>query len=113
MRRRLRQMFKFTADGPAWREGGLTGRLFELNETLIARLEAGEGLTEHLILEVESLKQALGAPVTPLKKPLPYAYRQQRALFGQWQEVEGGRVQCPHCGSCHVARKGAHLFEPV
>ncbi|MFQ5488845.1 MAG: hypothetical protein ACE5ET_10440, partial [Gammaproteobacteria bacterium] len=105
VRRRLRQMFKFTADGPEWRDGGLAGRLFELNETLIAQLQAGKGLTEQLLLEVESLKQALGAPVTPLKKPLPYAYRLQRALFGQWQAVEGGHVQCPHCGSCHIVRK--------
>jgi transposase-like protein len=106
VRRQLRKMFRFTADGPQWRDGVLIERLFELNETLIARLEAGEGLTPQLTLEVEALKQALGAPMTPLKKPLPFAYRLQQALFGQWQDIEQGSVQCPHCGSSSVVRKG-------
>ncbi|MBS1252724.1 MAG: hypothetical protein MAG451_01766 [Anaerolineales bacterium] len=106
VRRRLRQMLRFTDEGPQWRDEVLIQRLFELNETLIARLEAGEGLTEQLTLEVESLKQVLGAPVTPLKKPLPLAYRWQQALFGQWQEMEDGSVQCPHCGGSQVSGKG-------
>lgn len=105
VRQRLREMFKFTADGPEWRDGGLVGRLWELNETLIARLEAGESLTPHLRLEVAALKQGLGAPVTPLQKPLPYAYQLQRALFGQWEDLADGSVQCPHCGGCQVSRK--------
>lgn len=105
VRCRLRKLFKFTADGPEWRDGGLVGRLLELNETLMARLSAGTGLTEQLTLEVAALKQAVGAPVTPLKKPLPYAYRLQRALFGQWADLDAGQVRCPHCDSTQVARK--------
>jgi hypothetical protein len=105
VRRRLRQMVRFTADGPQWQDGVLIERLFELNETLMAKLQAGEGLTPQLVLEVESLKQAWGAPMTPLKKPLPYAYRLQQALFGQWEDIEDGAVRCPHCGSSLVARK--------
>ena len=107
VRRRLCQMLRFTEEGPQWRDGLLIGRLFELNETLITRLEAGQGLTPQLTLEVESLKQVLGAPVTALKKPLPLAYRLQQALFGQWQAIEEeGSVQCPHCGGSQVSRKG-------
>ena len=105
VRRLLRQMFKFTADGPQWRDKVLLDRLFELNEDLMARLEAGEGLMPQLTLEAEALKEAVGAPITPLKKPLPLAYRLQRALFGQWEEIENGQVLCPHCGSSLVAGK--------
>jgi transposase-like protein len=105
VRRRLHQLFHFRTDGPQWREGGVVRRLFELNETLLARLEAIEGLSPQLTLEVVSLKQALGAPVTPLKKPLPYAYRLQQLLFGQWQDLKDGKVRCPHCGSTLVACK--------
>jgi len=105
VRRQLRRIFKFTADGPQWRDEVLLERLFELNETLLARLEAGEGLTPQLTLEVEALKETVGAPITPLKKTLPFTYRLQQALFGQWQEIEGGQVSCPHCGSSLVARK--------
>jgi hypothetical protein len=75
VRRLLRQVFTFTADGPQWREKVLLERLFELNEVLMARLQAAEGLTPQLTLEVEALKETVGAPITPLKKPLPLAYR--------------------------------------
>ncbi len=105
IRHRLHQLFHFRTDGPQWREGGVVRRLFELNESLLARLEAIEGLPPQLTLEVASLKQALGAPVTPLKKPLPYAYRLQQFLFGQWQDLEEGQIRCPHCGSDLVACK--------
>jgi transposase-like protein len=104
-RRQLRRIFKFTADGPQWRDRVLLDRLFELNETLMARLRAGEGLTPQLKLEADSLKEAVGAPITPLQKRLPFAYRLQRVLFGQWEEIDDGQVRCPHCGSSLVARK--------
>jgi transposase-like protein len=105
VRRLLRHTFKLTADGPQWRDKVLLERLFELNEVLLARLQAGEGLTPQLTLEVETLKEAVGAPIRPLKKPLPLAYRLQRALFGQWEEIDDDLVRCPHCGSSLVARK--------
>jgi transposase-like protein len=105
VRRLLRQTFKLTADGPQWGDKVLLERLFELNEVLMARLQAGEGLTPQLTLEVETLKEAVGAPITPLKKALPLAYRLQRALFGQWEEIDDGSVRCPHCGSSLIARK--------
>jgi transposase-like protein len=105
VRRLLRQIFTLTAEGPQWKDRVLVDRLFELNETLIARLQAGEGLTPQLTLEVQALQKAVGAPITPLKKPLPFVYRWQRALFGQWAEIEDTMVRCPHCGSGLVARK--------
>jgi len=101
----LRQIFTFTADGPQWKDKVLVERLFELNELLMARLQAGEGLTPQLTLEVQALQKAVGTPSKPLKKPLPFVYRWQRALFGQWEEIEDATVRCPHCGSCLVARK--------
>jgi DNA-directed RNA polymerase subunit RPC12/RpoP len=36
---------------------------------------------------------------------LPFIYRWQRALFGQWAELDDATVRCPHCGSSLVARK--------
>jgi transposase-like protein len=106
VRRLLRQSFTFTADGPQWKDRVLVGRLFELNETLMARLQAGEGLTPQLTLEANALQKAVGAPITPLRKPLPFVYRWQRALFGQWAEIEDATVRCPHCGTTLIARKG-------
>jgi transposase-like protein len=106
VRRLLRQSFTFTADGPQWKDRVLVERLFELNEMLMARLQAGEGLTPQLTLEAQALQKAVGAPITPLKKSLPFVYRWQRALFGQWEEIEDARVRCPHCGTTLIARKG-------
>jgi transposase-like protein len=105
VRRLLRPMFKFSADGPQWRDEVLIERLFELNERLIVLLELGEALTPQIKLEVASLKQALGAPVTPLKKALPFTYRLQQAFFGEWDEIDDGSIRCSHCGSGLVARK--------
>ena len=105
VRRLLRQSFTLTAEGPQWKDRILVERLFELNEVLMARLQAGEDLTPQLTLEAQALQKAVGAPITPLKKSLPFVYRWQRALFGQWQEIEDTMVRCPHCGTTLVARK--------
>ncbi len=106
VRRLLRQMFTFTANGPEWHDNVLINRLFETNEHLMTLLQTGEPLTPQLTLEIASLKQMLGVPITPLEKPLPYAYRLQRALFGQWDKVDDDSVCCPQCGSQQVRRKG-------
>ncbi len=71
----------------------------------MTRLEAGEGLTPQLTLEAGALKEAVGTPITPLKKRLPFVYRLQRAILGQWEEIDDGQVLCPHCGSSLVAGK--------
>ncbi len=105
IRRLLRQVLVFSADGPQWRDNVLLDRLFELNEALMSQLQARGGLTPQLQLEVEALKEAVGAPITPLKKALPFAYQLQQILFGQWQESDDDFVHCPHCGSGLVARK--------
>jgi transposase-like protein len=105
VRRLLRPLFKFTAEGPTWRDDVLINRLFEINARLLTMLQTGTPLTPQLTLEIASLKQGLGVSITPLEKPLPYAYRLQRALFGQWEEIDDGSVCCPQCGSNLVRRK--------
>jgi hypothetical protein len=105
VRHLLRQVLVFSAAGPQWRDNVLVERLFELNEALLSQLQAGEGLTPQLQLEGEALQRAVGAPITPLRKTLPFAYRLQQVLFGQWQEIDDDAVRCPHCGSGLVARK--------
>jgi len=105
VRRLLRQMLVFTAEGPQRRDNVLLDRLFELNEALMSQLQAGGRLTPQLQLEAQALREAVGAPITPLQKTLPFTYRLQQALFGQWEESDDDAVRCPHCGSRQVARK--------
>ena len=100
----LRQMFKFTTSGPEWRDDVLIERLFELNEELMTMLRMREALTPQLTLELQSLRQGLNAPSVPAQKRLPYAYHLQRALFGQWKEIDD-TICCPDCGSEQVRRK--------
>lgn len=104
-RRTLREMFKFTAGGPEWRDGVLIERVFELNEQLMTLLQEGNGLTPQLTLEAEALREGLDVPAPQPKKELPYAYQLQRALFGQWEEIDDSSIRCPHCGSKVVGRK--------
>ena len=105
VRRLLRQVLVFSAEGPQWRDNVLVDRLFELNEALISALQAREVLTPQQQLEAKALKAAVGAPIRPLKKALPLAYQLQQFLFGQWEELDAEEVHCPHCGSGVVARK--------
>jgi len=104
-RRTLREMFRFTADGPEWRNDVLIERVFELNEQLMTLLQEEEGLTPQLTLEAEALKEGLNVPAPQPKKDLPYAYQLQQAIFGQWEKIDDGSVRCPHCGSELVGRK--------
>ncbi len=39
-----------------------------------------------------------------IRTVLPYAYHLQRALFGQWKEIDDA-IRCPDCGSERVRRK--------
>ncbi len=105
VRRRLRTLFRFSADGPQWREGVLVKRSLELNETLLTALEEAGLLKPQLLLEGTALKAFLATTPPILKKPLPLTYQWQQALFGHWQDLEDEGVRCPHCGSSVVARK--------
>ncbi len=105
VRRRLRTLFRFSADGPQWREGVLVKRSLELNETLLTCLEEVGALTPQLSLEGAALKEFLETAPPVLKKPLPLVGQGQQALFGHWQDLEAESVRCPHCGLSVVARK--------
>ncbi len=105
IRRRLRTLFRFSADGPQWREGVLVKRLLDLNETLLSRLEEAGALTPQLSLEGAAIKEVLSIESPVSKKPLPLTYQWQQALFGHWQDLKEGEVYCPHCGLSMVARK--------
>jgi hypothetical protein len=105
VRRHLRPLLRFSAEGPYWRDGVLVKRLLALNETLLTRLEEMGGLTPQLTLEGTALKEVLAIAPPVLKKSLPLAYQWQHTLFGHWQEGQDEGVRCPHCGLSLVDRK--------
>jgi len=108
LRSKLKRQYQLTATDFQPREGWLVGQLLSQVETLLARLEAGEGLTpqEHLSLtEVQTLAAEVGVTAPPPLKALPWLLRVEQVLFGQWQTVTDDQVRCTYCGSTQVVRK--------
>lgn len=108
LREQLRQRFHLTADACRFREEYVFNQLVALLQTLLAKLEAGEGLTpeEHLDLtDLKTFCAEVGLRPQPPLKALPWMMRVEQVLFREWQTVTDDQVRCPHCGSTHVVRK--------
>ncbi len=108
LRRGLQKRYHFSADDFRPRDGWLVSQLLATVEVLLARLEAGCGLTpeEQVRLnEVQTLAAECNMQAPAALKPLPWLLRVEQVLFSQWQAVDDGQVRCIYCGSTHVARK--------
>jgi hypothetical protein len=109
LRRALGEQFRLRPESLQPKDEWLVQQLFALIETLLSKVEAGQGLTpeeEVDIAALQAVKEALGLPLgRKLEKTLPWAYRVEQVLFGWWEEVEDGSIRCPDCGGTQVARK--------
>ncbi len=108
LRQALQSRYHLSADSFRPRDDWLVGQLLRQVETLLARLEAGQGLTsqEHISLtEVHTLAAESGLTAQPPLKALPWLLRVEQVLFGQWQTVTDDQIRCIYCGSTHVVRK--------
>jgi hypothetical protein len=107
LRQSLQRRYQVTAESFRPRDGWLVSQLLSQVEMLLARLEAGEGLTAEEQLSLSEVKTlaAAGVPAAPPVKALPWLLRVEQVLFGQWQTVTDERVRCTYCGSTQVARK--------
>jgi transposase-like protein len=108
LRQALAGRYQFSAEDIRPRDGWLVKQLLAMQEQLLARLEALEGLTpeEHLAVdEVQTLAAEVGVAGAPPLKALPWMLRVEQVLFGDWQAVEDDLVRCIYCGSTQVVRK--------
>jgi hypothetical protein len=108
LRSKLKRQYHLTATGFQPRDGWLVGQLLSQIETLLARLEAGEGLTPQEqvnLTEVQTLAAEVGMAAPPPVKALPWLLRVEQVLFGPWQAVTDEQVRCIYCGSSQVVRK--------
>jgi len=108
LRQELRRRYQLKADSFRPRDGWLVSQLLGQIETLLARLEAGEGLTpqeQMSLTEVQTLAAEAGVTAPPPVKALPWLLRVEQLLFGQWQAVTDQQVRCTYCGSTHIVRK--------
>jgi transposase-like protein len=108
LRDALQKRYHLTAEDFRPRDDWLVRQLLALVNMLLARQEAGQGLTpeEQLSLrEVHTLTAECGVTAQPPLKALPWLLRVEQVVFGQWQAVDDGQVRCIYCGSTHVVRK--------
>ena len=108
LRQELVKRYHLTAESIRPRDNWLVEQLLAQNQTLLAKLEAGEGLTPEervAVADLQALAAEAGMVARPPLKALPWLMRVERVVFGHWEEVTDGTVRCTYCGSTHVARK--------
>jgi transposase-like protein len=109
LRAALVERYHLTAEGLRPRDEWLVGQLLAQVEALLAKLQAGQGLTHQEQIEIadlETLAAATGVAATPPPvTSLPWLLRIQCVLFGQWETLTDDQVRCIYCGSDQVAQK--------
>ena len=94
LRQELQRRYQVKADSFRPRDGWLVEQLLGQVETLLARLEAGEGLTPQeqvSLTELQTLVAEAGVTAPTPVKALPWLLRVEQLLFGQWQPVTDHR----------------------
>jgi len=90
------------------REGWLISTLLTQMQTLLGKLEAGQGLTPQETVDVAAVQAAATAAGLAARTPVPlqpWARRVEQVLFQPWAETMAGDVRCTYCGSADVGRK--------
>jgi transposase-like protein len=108
LRRELVKRYHLTAESIRPRDDWLVEELLALSETLLTKVEAGEGLTPEervAVADLRVLAGETGIVAPPPLKALPWLMRVERVVFGHWEEVTNGTVSCIYCGSVQVSRK--------
>jgi len=109
LRQELVQRYHLTPESVRPRDDWLVAQLLAQVELLLAKVEAGAGLTpqEQLDLaDLRALATAVGAGTAEPPGPsLSWALRLEQVLFGPWEAVTDDEIRCPYCGATMVSRK--------
>ena len=108
LRQALVKRYHLTAEGIRVRDNWLVAQLLAQVETLLAKLEAGTGLTSEeqvAVADLQAVAAEAGVVASPPLKALPWLMQVERVVFGHWEEVSDDTVRCIYCGSDRVARK--------
>lgn len=106
----LRTRYDLSAPVLALRDGWLVAQLLEQLRELLGHLEAGQPLPTEVRTSLADLTTLAGETATlppPPVKALPWLWRMEQMLLGDWQAMTDGQVHCPACGSDQVGRKSA------
>jgi transposase-like protein len=104
-----KRFFVLSPDCLRPRDEALVGELLALVQTLLTKLEAGEGLTveEQLDLaHVQALCTEMELTPSPAPPAVPWALKVKWVLFAAEAPVEEGMIRCTYCGSSQVRPKG-------
>jgi hypothetical protein len=109
LRLTLKRLFLLTKESIRPRQEGLVEELLGLVETLLAKVERGEGLTpsERLdIAHLQTLGAELGLQPSPGPAAVPWAQKMKWLLFSAETSLSEGTIQCTYCGTTQVRAKG-------
>jgi len=105
----MQRFFVLGVDCIRPRDEGLVGELLGMVQQLVAKLEAGEGLTPQMHLEIAHLKtayQELGLTPAADPPPVSWAHKVAWLLFAAETRVQDDVIRCTYCGSTDVRPKG-------
>jgi len=109
VRKTMNRFFVVGAECIRPRDESLVGELLRMVQTLLAQLEAGEGLTLQTQLEIASLQRAgqeLGLTPPAVPPAVPWAQKVMWVLFAAETTAEDDVIRCTYCGSRDVRPKG-------
>lgn len=112
LRQTLSGVYRIGPDSFRPRDGWLTRQLLVQVQQLVTRLEALGGLPSEQqhpegtrLTDLGALGEELGLRLAEPRRPLPWVLQVEHLLFGYWEWVEDGSVQCTYCGTSNVSRK--------
>ena len=108
LRRALREVYHIDAESFRPRDEWLVRQLLAQVQGLVEQLEAGGSPTPEqqvAVADVEALCEELALRPAEPRRPLPWVLQVEHLLFGYWEWVEDGSMQCTYCGTSDVSRK--------
>lgn len=108
LRQTLTGVYRIGPESFRPRDEWLTRQLLAQVQALVTRLEALGGLPfeqQVALTELETLCKELALRPAEPRRSLPWVLQVEHRLFGHWEWVEDGSVQCIYCGASDVSRK--------
>ena len=105
----MQRFFVLGVDSIRPRDESLVAELLTLVQRLLAKLEAQEGLTPQLDLQIAHLRtacQELGLTAAADRPMVPWARKVTWLLFAAQTTVQEDVIRCTYCGSTDVRPKG-------
>ena len=108
LRRTMTGVYRISPESFRPRDEWLPRQLLAQVQQLVTQLEALGGLPSEqqvTLTDLGALCEELELRPAEPRRPLLWVFQVEHLLFGHWEWVEDGRVQCIYCGTSDVSRK--------